>query len=172
MKRKFLLALPLLLCACAAMAAPASEATIREMFDVTGVRNLVDSSMPQIERVMRSSMKQALGGRELTAEEQKATDAMCTRMTAVVREQMKWETLEPIYIQIYQQSFTQEELEGILAFYKTPAGQALIKKMPVVMQNTMGAMQQMMGPMMGKMQSAVQETVKEIQSQEAKTEKK
>jgi hypothetical protein len=55
----------------------------------------------------------------------------------------------------------------MLAFYKSPAGQAMIKKMPVVMQHSMQAMQQTLTPVMQKMQTIVQETVAEIEAEGA-----
>lgn len=36
-------------------------------------------------------------------------------------------------IGIYLQSFTQKDVDGMLRFYKSKAGQAVIAKMPVVM---------------------------------------
>ena len=49
-------------------------------------------------------------------------------------------------------------------FYRSPAGDAMVKKMPLVIQKTMGALQAMMGPMMAKLQSAQAETLAEIKS--------
>ncbi|RYD75034.1 MAG: DUF2059 domain-containing protein, partial [Verrucomicrobiaceae bacterium] len=68
----------------------------------------------------------------------------------------------------YQKSFTQEELDGIIAFYKTPAGVALVKKMPVVMQQTMIAMQQLMGPLMKRVETSIKETTSEIEAHKQK----
>ena len=39
----------------------------------------------------------------------------------------------------------------MITFYKTPTGQALLNKMPAVLQNTMVEMQQLMQPMMQRM---------------------
>ena len=48
-------------------------------------------------------------------------------------------------------------IQGMLAFYRTPAGQAVIEKMPLVMQNTMQAVQERMGAMMPAMQKMIAE---------------
>jgi uncharacterized protein len=148
---------------------PASEASIREMLSVTEARKLIDGMFPQIEAMMKNSMQQALNGQTLSAEQQKIADKMNTKMMALMRDEMSWDKLEPLYLSVYQKSFTQAELDGMLAFYKTPAGTAMIKKMPVVLAQTMSAMQQKMGPMMQKIQQAVQETIAEIEAAEPKT---
>jgi hypothetical protein len=60
-------------------------------------------------------------------------DWMAGLDTSVVTEQV---------VASYEQNFTLEELSGLLAFYKTPAGRANLKKMPVVMDQAMHAAQQ------------------------------
>ncbi len=100
----------------------------------------------------------------LTAEEQKIADSMSAKITDSVKAEMTWDKLEPIYVEIYQKSFTQEELSGTIAFYKTPAGVALVKKMPVVMQQSMIAMQQFMGPIMQRVEASIKETADAIEA--------
>lgn len=39
-----------------------------------------------------------------------------------------WETLKPAYIQAYSEVYTEEELRGIIEFYKSPLGQAWTAK--------------------------------------------
>jgi hypothetical protein len=149
--------------------APPSEASIREMLRVTDAKKVVETMIPQVNQMMLASMKQALGTNTITAAEQQSIEKMQQRMISVLKEELSWEVLEPMYISIYQKSFTQEELDGILEFYKTPAGMAMIKKMPVVMQNSMAAMQERMGPIMKKVQVAVKETVNEIQKSKSES---
>ncbi len=42
----------------------------------------------------------------------------------------------PIFMRTYRESFTQDELDGMTAFYKTPAGQAVVKKMQQIQRET------------------------------------
>jgi hypothetical protein len=53
----------------------------------------------------------------------------------------------------------------MIVFYKTPAGQAVIAKMPAVMQHTIEEMQQTMGPVMQKMQKLQQDVVAEMKAE-------
>lgn len=168
MLKKLLLIGALTFPSLAVIAEPATEASINELMAVTDTRKMVDALFPQMDQMMRASMQEAFGGRELTADERQAVDSMVSKLMNVTREELSWDKLQPLYVSIYQESFTQEEIEGIVAFYKTPAGAALVRKMPVVMQNSMKVMQQKMGPMMAKVQSAIQETVAEIQARQEK----
>lgn len=47
--------------------------------------------------------------------------------------------LNELVIPIYAQNFTNEELDGIIAFYRTPIGQSVIEKMPAVIQESLSA---------------------------------
>jgi hypothetical protein len=51
---------------------------------------------------------------------------------------------KPALAKVYTDTYTEEELDAILTFYKSPAGKSLIQKMPEVMQRSMPVMMQMM----------------------------
>jgi hypothetical protein len=90
-------------------------------------------------------------------------------VVTVLKEQFTWDKLEPMYQRIYQKSFSQDEVNGMIAFYKTPAGQSVVSKMPLVMQNTMGETMKMMGPMMQRIQAMQQEVAAKVRSKQAKS---
>ena len=46
---------------------------------------------------------------------------------------------ETLAIPIYDKHFTLEELRAILAFYETPAGRAMLAKLPLVLHESMEA---------------------------------
>jgi hypothetical protein len=159
----------LAMCPAIAAEAPASETSIRELLTITQSQKLLDGTMGQVDAMMQRSMKQALAGQStLTADQQTIMDRMRTQMIALIREDMKWETLEPMFIDVYKQSFTQKEVDGMLDFYKSEPGQAVIAKMPLVMQNTMQAMQGRMAVMLPKLQQLQQDAIAELKASRAK----
>lgn len=148
--------------------APASDESIREMLAVTDAHKLIDTVRGQVDAMMKDSMKQALQGNALSADQQAILDRMQIKMSAVIDEMLDWKGLQTMYVRIYRASFTQDELDGILAFYKTPAGQAMINKMPVVMQNVMAEMKNLIGPMQQKLLQIQRETLQEMKDSVAK----
>ena len=138
---------------------PASEASIRQLLEVTQARKLVDSLMSQMDLLMQQAVAQAVHGQTIPPTVQKQIDQERTEMIAMMRDLLDWQKLEPMYVRIYQKTFSQQELDGMLAFYKTPAGAAVINKMPAIMQNTMDEMQAMMGPVMEKMKKMQERVV-------------
>ena len=142
-----------------------SPDSIKKLLTITDSRKLVDNMTGQMDEMMKNAMQQALQGQTVTPKQQKIIDDMQGKTVAVLKEELNWESLEPLYIQIYSESFSQEEIDGMLAFYETPAGQALIKKMPVVMQKSMVEMQKRMGTLMQKLQKIQQDALGELKKQ-------
>jgi len=136
---------------------PASEASIKRLMEVSNSKKLVDSALLQMNSIMKTSMKQALADQALSPEQEKVMLETQDKLTDVVKDELTWDTLEPMFLDIYQQTFTQKEVDGMLAFYKSPAGQAVIKKMPQVMQTTMQITQARMAKLIPKMQQIAEE---------------
>ena len=82
---------------------------------------------------------------------------------------MQWSALEPRFIEIYQASFTQAEVDGMLAFYRSPAGQAVIAKMPGAMQRTMVVMQELMNGMMPRLRELRAQALDRLKATREKT---
>lgn len=131
---------------------PPTQASVRELMQITQAQKLVESTRGQVDGMMQTSMNKALEGHPVTAAQQKILDDMRAKMMAVLGEELDWNTLEPIYVDIYTQSFTQREIDGMIAFYKSEPGRAVLAKMPLVMQKTMQAMQTRMTSMMPKIE--------------------
>ncbi len=145
-------------------AQPPSEQSIKRLLVVTEVKKLLDGATANIDASIDSSIKQALEGKPINEQGRKVLDEMRGRMAALVRESLVWEKMEPMFIDIYKRSLTQTEVDGILAFYETPAGKALVAKMPLIMQNTMEVMQGYIAKLAPQMNQIEQETLVKLQS--------
>jgi hypothetical protein len=119
--KKLILAVVLLLCAAAPAAAqeeptPGELQAVRELLEVTRVR---DNLLRTIEASMDANpMAEGFpaGFRE--------------QMTAFFEEHFRYEDLEPGFIRMYTDLFTEEELRAFTAFYRTPAGQRFVELTP------------------------------------------
>lgn len=149
------------LVATAAHAAPPSEASIDELLAVTRVQRMLDGMFVNMDHVMRQSMASAVGNRPVSPEQQRVLDAAPGKFMEVMREELSWARMRSLYVEVYRDTFTQEEVDGLLAFYRTPTGAAFVEKMPVVMQKSMSVMQARLGPLMEKMKAAMQQAMDE-----------
>jgi uncharacterized protein len=148
--------------AVAANNAPASDASIREMLELTNARQMLDSVKGQMTTMMNTTMQNAARSQTITPERQAVLDRMATRMSAVVTDMMNWDDMLPMYLRTFRAAFTQDEIDGVIKFYKSPAGKAYIKKMPVVMQNVMQEMPEFIKPVQEKMQVIQRESIQEL----------
>ncbi|GAA5177006.1 hypothetical protein GCM10025771_13350 [Niveibacterium umoris] len=143
---------------------PASEASVKRLIEITNSKKLVDNAMLQMDAMMKASMKQALADQSLTAEQEKVMIETQEKLAGLVKEELKWEMLEPMFLDIYQKTFTQKEVDGMLSFYKSPAGQAVIKKMPQVMQASMQIMQARMSKLVPQIQQITAEGAEKMKA--------
>jgi hypothetical protein len=147
-------------------AAEPSQESIEKLLKVTQTQKMVEQMIPQIEGMMKSVADKEIDAQNLPPEqsaEAKALSASITKkVIPILRDQLSWGNLKKIYIPIYRESFTQEEIDGLIAFYSSPAGNALVVKMPIVAQKSMAATQQLIVPMMQQMQKAVAEATAEM----------
>jgi uncharacterized protein len=121
---------------------PPSEQSIRELLAVMQSHNMIDTMMRQMDANFGSMMKQSMAGRQLSEREQQIADDAHAKIQALLRQTLQWNNFEPLMIHVYQSTFSQKDVDGMTAFYKTPTGQAVIAKMPMVVQQTMQAMQE------------------------------
>jgi hypothetical protein len=54
------------------------------------------------------------------------------KISQLIDVQLGWKAMEPAITDLYAQTFTEQELDAIVAFYKSPAGMALLTKMPQI----------------------------------------
>jgi len=59
-----------------------------------------------------------------------------SQIFALVSDRLRFENVKADYIKIYEDMFSSEEINAILAFYRSPAGQALIERIPAVMERS------------------------------------
>jgi len=148
-------------------AVPPSDASINQLLEVSKAGALMDSVWAQMDGFMKTSMQQVTKGKPLSADEQAIMDKQQAKMIAIMKDELSWAKIKDGFVQVYRDTFSQEEIDGIIAFYKSPAGQAFIDKQPALMKNTMTLMQQRMGPIMQKIQQMSAETAKELKAAKA-----
>jgi uncharacterized protein len=155
----------------AANNAPASDASIRQLLELTNAQQMLAGMKGQMTSMMNTAMQNATKGQTITPERQAILDRMSAKMSTVVTDMLNWDDLLPLYMRSYRDSFTQDEIDGAIKFYKSAAGQAYVKKLPLVMQNVMREMPDFMKPVQEKMmaiQREFQQELKDLQDKEAK----
>ncbi len=149
-------------------AAPPSEGSVEEMLKCLQVDKLLTQALAQMTDGMNKAMEQKLqatiGTRELTPGQKAAIDKFRKKFSQTIQDDLSPGKVRAIYVQCYKETFSQDEVDGIIGFYKSPAGQAVSEKYPQVMQKAQTMMQARMGPMSTKVQAAMDDMIKELEN--------
>lgn len=83
-------------------------------------------------------------------------EAMQPVMREFFREHLGWTSLEPEFVRVYTEVFTEPELRELIAFYQTPLGRKLLDKMPVATARTQAVLMERMQRGMPKLMERMQ----------------
>lgn len=154
-----------------AQEATPSDATVRELLEITRSRDLIEGIRPQMEALTRDAVGEAVDLSELSPGQSEILDDMQREMIDIFMEDMAWESMEPEFIAIYRASFTETELRGMIDFYATDLGQTVIRKMPQVMEQSMamvGRQMQRVGPRLQEVQTRTIERMRDCCDEDAR----
>jgi uncharacterized protein len=148
-------------------AAPPTDQSIEQMLRVMQVEKMLDQMVTQMDTGMRKGMEQAiqqsLKGKVPTPAQQAQISDFQTKLSSMVKDELSYAKMKDVYLQVYRETFTQEEINGIIAFYSSPAGQAMVQKTPVAMQKASALMQGRIGPMTQKLHGMMEQLQKDLE---------
>jgi len=132
-----------------AQAEPATRATIEKFLQVTEAANMMDQAYQNMDQMTAQML--ASSGLDVAKDPKIQKDMQ--EMNALVRAEMSWDKMEEPLIALYGNVFSEAELQDIIEFYQSPAGQKMLKRQPELIQGTMVMMQQQMQNLMPKIKA-------------------
>ncbi|MGH7995485.1 MAG: DUF2059 domain-containing protein [Opitutaceae bacterium] len=121
-------------------AASPSPQSLDRLLDLMQTHKLIDNIAVQVDQMMRSASAQIADARHLSAADRAALDQQVAKIASDVRREVSWNRFRSVFVQVYSETFTQPEIDGMIAFYQTAAGKAFVEKTPLVMQRAMALM--------------------------------
>ena len=140
-------ALILLPLACADEATKAVK--VEQLLTVMNIEQQQKQMMDQMSEMVIGQIKEQMAkqGNVSQAEMSKMEDRQ-KRLFALIADKTSWERMKPVYVKSYADTFTENEIDGILAFYRSPAGKAMIDKQPALNRKIMASVQAQMADLM------------------------
>ena len=111
-----------------------------------------DQMMKAMEPMIKAMMAQA--DKDMPAEQRAKVGEVQEKAMALVAASLN--KAKPALATVYTDTYTEEELDGILAFYKSPVGKAFLQRMPEVMQRSMPVMMKMMSDLQPEIKTMVE----------------
>ncbi|MDD5483660.1 MAG: DUF2059 domain-containing protein [Kiritimatiellae bacterium] len=132
------------------------RALAEELLVLMKVNETIEQSFAMVKQMTASRLDmtaQAAGQTEASADVINKTG----QVMEIIFKELSWDNIKEDYIALYADSFTEEELRGMIAFYKTPVGQAMAQKTPELTKKSMELSQKRMVRIMPKIQAMMQE---------------
>ena len=134
---------------------------VLELLEVTNAEQMVDQMLNSIEGMMNQQFAAMNLPEEGVIQAQKLGD----EMTDWLRSVLIWDDVKEMYVDLYVDVFTEQEIHELVDFYRSPLGQKLQEKMPALMQKSMQLGQQLAMAKMPELQAKMQAAIAELQSE-------
>ncbi len=161
---KFALFCALILCALVvAPLACADEASknakVEQLLTVMNVDQQQKQMMDQMSQMVIGQVKEQMAkeGNVSPAEVAKM-ESRQKRLFTLIGEQTGWAKMKPVYAKAYADTFTEGEIDGMLAFFKTAAGKAMIEKQPALNQRIMASVQSQLADLMPRIEAIIKDS--------------
>jgi hypothetical protein len=139
-----------------------SEESVRHLFEVMQTSQMIDMVMAQMDANLREGLERATGGRTLNAEQQKLHDDMRAKIEAMLKDELNWARLEPQMVEVYRSTFTPAEIDGMVKFYSSPSGKAVVAKLPQATHQMMQLTQERVRTLVPRIVELQKETAQKI----------
>ena len=133
--------------------------TVEQLLEVMQAEKMVDATYGQMDQLF-ANISRDLGIKE---SEKEIFDRFISKVIDAMKQEITWAKMKEPLIAIYMKHYTQKEIEDVMAFYSTDSGKAMIKKMPVVMQESMMISQSMLKGFMPKVRELSIELHRELE---------
>ena len=137
--------------------APAQELTkqakIERLLDAMNADATINQLFEQIKTMTAAQMPPGATP-EQTAKAREVQD----KILDLVKSRISWDKMRPSYIKLYSETFSEEEIGGMLAFYESPAGRAMLGKMPTLLTKLIEVAQAQMNDLQPEIQRIMRES--------------
>lgn len=148
--------------------ATSQKAIIEEILIVTKADANVDQTIQALYTQLRTMMEKQFAEMGASDDLSPILKRYLDKVFNIMEQTMSWKVLKNDMIDLYEQTFTEDELNGMLAFYKSPVGQSVVDKMPKVMQQSIAIAQKYMPEMQRKIVKISEEFEEELKAVKAK----
>lgn len=130
------------------------EAKIQRLLDVMNADAMIDQMLEQIKAMTASQVPPGT-----TPEQAAKAREIQSKILDLVKARISWEKMRPQYVRLYGETFSDEEISGMLAFYESPSGRAMLAKMPALVTKVMEVAQAQMKDLLPEIQRVIREAV-------------
>jgi uncharacterized protein len=130
------------------------QAKIERLLTAMNADAMIDQMFEQIK-----AMTAAQAPPGTTPEQAAKAREIQSKILDLVKARISWEKMRPQYVQLYSETFSDEEISGMLGFYQSPAGRAMLAKMPTLTTKIMQVAQAQLTDLLPEIQRITREAM-------------
>jgi uncharacterized protein len=131
---------------------PAKLALIEDLLSLMKADQITGQILTQVEQAMKPQIEK-IPAVDHRSERIADLQAFENQVFGVIRERLDYAKVKPEYVRLYDETFTAQELTGIVTFYRSPAGQAYLQKLPELTSKSVELASRIMGNSMQEVQA-------------------
>ena len=158
MKRTLIAITALSFAVAPALADDASKAAkVEEFFRLSKMDDTLRQALALSANQIKSGMLQQMTGVKLSPEQEKSMGEFQDKVTTLVSGALSWEKLKPAYVKLYAEAYTEPQMDDIVAFYKSPTGQAMVANNSVLLPKASAIVQKQLAGAMPEIQKLIRD---------------
>lgn len=160
--RRFLVILLAVLPICwnsAPAAEPAARKLAEEILAITNAEGMLAEMRDQVTEMIETE----LGRQDIPEAMREAASKHQREMVAIIFDELSFGKMRDLYLDVYTEVFTTEELRGLIDFYRSPVGRAFAEKMPVLTKRSMELAQARLAELGPRLERLNREFIEEIE---------
>lgn len=138
------------------------SAKVHELFKLMRLDTLSAQMQQQTLDQVKSGIIQQVFGVTLPAAQQKNVDEFSDKVSAVLSKAVGWNSLEPEYAKLYTETYTEQQIDDLLTFYRSPTGRVMVEKGPILLKQSSAIVQQHIATVTPEVQTLMQEFMKKV----------
>ena len=113
-------------------AAVPNDESLDRLFKNMNIESALEDIILKTEREMHVVIEERVAVTKLTKRQKDIVDSIPNEFMPIIRSEYSWNKRRPIYLKLYKDTFSQEEIDDLNAFYESKTGKAFLRKTPVL----------------------------------------
>jgi hypothetical protein len=113
---------------------PPTVESIQALLALVKFDAIVDGLRDRANDLLRARFGKVAPGKELNPVQIKVLEEFNAKALAVVDDEISWARIEPVLVRIFRECYSQQDVDALIAFYHSSAGQAVVAKVPQAIQ--------------------------------------
>jgi hypothetical protein len=115
------------------LAMPTAE-SVRELLAIVGFRAVLGELAERQKAYIRVQLEQYAAQEMLNSEQRALIDEYKLKALLASDDEARWPPLEVFIVSAYQDSYSQQDVDALIAFYRSDPGRAVLAKLPQTLQ--------------------------------------